>query len=376
MGPVDFVRLMEEALIRRMRCVRRARRADCGTDGRLVRLWWRSRGRAAKARKIGAIGIHVSRGITSHGFAFNVTTDLRDFQLINPCGITDKPVTSLEREMADPVRLCRRLKRWRTRPPAVRTGVRAADAGVGEPGCVASVGAESESQSGESFRRKTRRCRFRRKWNACRAIRSGRCGRERNCMRSGHSVHASSTADIYNPAGVGSSPGNENRRQLRRERLMPTDVVMPQMGESIFEGTITKWLKKSGDAVEKDEPLFEISTDKVDAEIPSPVSGVLSEIKFAGRRDRPDQHGGGDHRRRRSHRRRQGKNRPCRHNRRRPRRRRSKRRTRLPRGAASGQVSSPTEVVMPQMGESIFEGTITKWLEEGRRHGGEGRAAV
>ena len=60
---------------------------------------------------------------------------------------------------------------------------------------------------------------------------------------------------------------------------MPTDVIMPQMGESIFEGTITKWLKKAGDAVEKDEPLFEISTDKVDAEIPSPVAGVLSQIK-------------------------------------------------------------------------------------------------
>ena len=60
---------------------------------------------------------------------------------------------------------------------------------------------------------------------------------------------------------------------------MPTDVIMPQMGESIFEGTITKWLKKLGDAVEKDEPLFEISTDKVDAEIPSPVAGVLTEIK-------------------------------------------------------------------------------------------------
>jgi 2-oxoglutarate dehydrogenase E2 component (dihydrolipoamide succinyltransferase) len=58
------------------------------------------------------------------------------------------------------------------------------------------------------------------------------------------------------------------------------DVVMPQMGESIFEGTITKWLKKAGDAVQKDEPLFEISTDKVDAEIPAPVSGVLTEIKI------------------------------------------------------------------------------------------------
>ncbi len=62
---------------------------------------------------------------------------------------------------------------------------------------------------------------------------------------------------------------------------MPTDVIMPQMGESIFEGTITKWLKKIGDAVQKDEPLFEISTDKVDAEIPAPVAGMLTEIRFA-----------------------------------------------------------------------------------------------
>ncbi len=62
---------------------------------------------------------------------------------------------------------------------------------------------------------------------------------------------------------------------------MPTEVLMPQMGESIFEGTITKWLKKPGDTVQRDEPLFEISTDKVDAEIPSPAAGVLSEIKAA-----------------------------------------------------------------------------------------------
>ncbi|HEY2823521.1 MAG TPA: dihydrolipoamide acetyltransferase family protein [Candidatus Acidoferrum sp.] len=60
---------------------------------------------------------------------------------------------------------------------------------------------------------------------------------------------------------------------------MAVDIVMPQMGESIFEGTITKWLKKPGDKVERDEPLFEISTDKVDAEIPSPSAGVLKEIK-------------------------------------------------------------------------------------------------
>jgi pyruvate dehydrogenase E2 component (dihydrolipoamide acetyltransferase) len=61
---------------------------------------------------------------------------------------------------------------------------------------------------------------------------------------------------------------------------MATEVVMPQMGESIAEGTITKWLKQVGDKVERDEPLFEISTDKVDAEIPSPAAGTLTEIKY------------------------------------------------------------------------------------------------
>jgi pyruvate dehydrogenase E2 component (dihydrolipoamide acetyltransferase) len=60
---------------------------------------------------------------------------------------------------------------------------------------------------------------------------------------------------------------------------MAVNVVMPQMGESIFEGTVTKWLKKPGDKIERDEPLFEISTDKVDAEIPAPAAGVLKEIK-------------------------------------------------------------------------------------------------
>jgi len=65
----------------------------------------------------------------------------------------------------------------------------------------------------------------------------------------------------------------------RWKGTMPTDIVMPQMGESIFEGTITKWLKKPGDKVQRDEPLFEISTDKVDAEIPAPASGVLQDIK-------------------------------------------------------------------------------------------------
>jgi 2-oxoglutarate dehydrogenase E2 component (dihydrolipoamide succinyltransferase) len=60
---------------------------------------------------------------------------------------------------------------------------------------------------------------------------------------------------------------------------MPTDVVMPQMGESIAEGTIVRWIKKEGDQVARDEPLFEISTDKVDAEIPSPAAGVVDEIR-------------------------------------------------------------------------------------------------
>src|SRR5258708_2878256 len=63
------------------------------------------------------------------------------------------------------------------------------------------------------------------------------------------------------------------------KEIMPTDIIMPQMGESIVEGTITKWLKKAGDKVQRDEPLFEISTDKVDAEIPAPATGILREIK-------------------------------------------------------------------------------------------------
>src|ERR1700689_3873327 len=66
---------------------------------------------------------------------------------------------------------------------------------------------------------------------------------------------------------------------MGKRKSMPKEVIMPQRGESIFEGTITKWLKKPGDTVERDEPLFEISTDKVDAEIPSPAAGVLTEIK-------------------------------------------------------------------------------------------------
>src|SRR5678810_1435256 len=60
--------------------------------------------------------------------------------------------------------------------------------------------------------------------------------------------------------------------------MAETKVIMPQMGESIFEGTLTKWLKKAGDTVKRDEPLFEISTDKIDSEIPSPAAGILQKI--------------------------------------------------------------------------------------------------
>jgi len=144
---------------------------------------------------------------------------------------------------------------------------------------------------------------------------------------------------------------------------MPTDVIMPQMGESIFEGTITKWLKQPGDQVQRDEPLFEISTDKVDAEIPAPASGILKEIKAkagetvqvntvvatidaAGAPATPSAKPAGSE---------PPKSSP------------------QPDGASSSApaTSAPsvpaagpkTDVVMPQMGESIFEGTITKWLK-------------
>ena len=135
---------------------------------------------------------------------------------------------------------------------------------------------------------------------------------------------------------------------------MPIEVPMPQMGESIFEGTITKWLKKVGDAVEKDEPLFEISTDKVDAEIPAPVAGVLSEIKFpegatvqvntvvavlsengaAGTKSEKPQETGAAR----------------------------TAESLTPKGQAASAQGAQM-VVMPQMGESIFEGTIIKWLK-------------
>jgi len=147
---------------------------------------------------------------------------------------------------------------------------------------------------------------------------------------------------------------------------MPTDVVMPQMGESITEGTLTKWLKKPGDTVARDEPLFEISTDKVDAEIPSPVAGTLGEIKVqegatvsintvvctveeGGTAAAPSAAPAA-----------------------------KKEDTVTPAAvataakdvAATAAATAPaaagpgTEVLMPQMGESITEGTITKWLKK------------
>ncbi|MGA8111734.1 MAG: 2-oxoglutarate dehydrogenase, E2 component, dihydrolipoamide succinyltransferase [Acidobacteriaceae bacterium] len=146
---------------------------------------------------------------------------------------------------------------------------------------------------------------------------------------------------------------------------MPTDVLMPQMGESIFEGTITKWLKKPGDSVQRDEPLFEISTDKVDAEIPSPAAGVLTEIRAAegstvqvntvvgvigeagaaaakapapapAKAELPAPQS----------------NAPA------PAPAKEEKAAEAKPAAGPGQ-----DVIMPQMGESIFEGTITKWLK-------------
>ena len=80
---------------------------------------------------------------------------------------------------------------------------------------------------------------------------------------------------------------------------MSTSVTMPRLGESVTEGTVTRWLKSEGDHVDADEPLLEVSTDKVDTEVPSPASGTLLSIKVAGGRDGRDRRrAGGDRRRR------------------------------------------------------------------------------
>ena len=139
---------------------------------------------------------------------------------------------------------------------------------------------------------------------------------------------------------------------------MPTEVIMPQMGESIFEGTITKWLKKPGDTVQRDEPLFEISTDKVDAEIPSPAAGVLSEIKVpegttvqintvvgvineSGAATATPAAPASQ-----------------------PAAPKAEQPAEAPAAPAPAAAGPGTDVIMPQMGESIFEGTITKWLKQ------------
>jgi pyruvate dehydrogenase E2 component (dihydrolipoamide acetyltransferase) len=159
---------------------------------------------------------------------------------------------------------------------------------------------------------------------------------------------------------------------------MATDVVMPQMGESIFEGTITKWLKKPGDKVQRDEPLFEISTDKVDAEIPAPAAGVLKEIKVkegatvqvntvvgvidaegsaaaaappqpaqtSSTKAAPQADGAPAAQQPPA----TEKSAPV-----------QEEKSTAPGGANGG---AGVDVVMPQMGESIFEGTITKWLKK------------
>jgi pyruvate dehydrogenase E2 component (dihydrolipoyllysine-residue acetyltransferase) len=152
---------------------------------------------------------------------------------------------------------------------------------------------------------------------------------------------------------------------------MPTDVIMPQMGESIFEGTITKWLKKPGDSVQRDEPLFEISTDKVDAEIPSPAAGTLSEIKVeAGNTVQINtvvavigEAGGAAASAPAAAAPAPPKQEPA----------KEEKKAEAPKAAApapAAPAAAPapsgggTDVVMPQMGESIFEGTITKWLKK------------
>ena len=149
---------------------------------------------------------------------------------------------------------------------------------------------------------------------------------------------------------------------------MPIDVVMPQMGESITEGTLTKWLKKPGDTVARDEPLFEISTDKVDAEIPSPAAGVLGDIKVQEGAtvqvgtvvcDISDSGASA------------AAPTPATSS---PAATAPKEETVTPAAVATAasdqavpapEASGPgSEVLMPQMGESITEGTLTKWLKK------------
>ncbi|HXE06375.1 MAG TPA: 2-oxoglutarate dehydrogenase, E2 component, dihydrolipoamide succinyltransferase [Acidobacteriaceae bacterium] len=159
---------------------------------------------------------------------------------------------------------------------------------------------------------------------------------------------------------------------------MPTDVIMPQMGESITEGTLTKWLKKVGDKVDRDEPLFEISTDKVDAEIPSPAGGTLQEIKIAegttvqintvvavigdgatgskGAAAPAKAASGSASAQETAAKPADDSVTPAAAN--------APAAERAAESAASSGGGAGTDVLMPQMGESITEGTITKWLKQ------------
>ena len=118
------------------------------------------------------------------------------------------------------------------------------------------------------------------------------------------------------------------------------EVTLPQLGETVTEGTITQWFKQVGDTVAADEPLFEVSTDKVDTEVPSPVAGTLTEIRVPGGRDGRRRH---RHRRRRRRRRRAAGAPRRRQPRRRPPRRRRRRRRRPPRRRPSPSRAAATE---------------------------------
>src|SRR3954462_14076346 len=172
---------------------------------------------------------------------------------------------------------------------------------------------------------------------------------------------------------------------------MPTDVIMPQMGESIFEGTLTKWLKKPGEKVTRDEPLFEISTDKVDAEIPAPASGVLKEVKVkegttvqvntvvgvidgdgagaavstAPSKAAPPAETAGATKGGAASTDGPTKAKPASTEKATPQAdgTPAKQQPQASESATNGGGGAGTDVIMPQMGESIFEGTLTKWLK-------------
>ena len=261
-GPVDFVRRMEEALIRV--CARYGVRA--GRIAGLTGVWCRCARKQPSSAENGRSRPSAStsaRGITSHGFAFNVTTDLRDFHLIVPCGIPDRAVTSLERNSPPDDQLLPSLE---------------------------ALAHQAARQFGLVFDQPDpgrRESRSPRAQAAAAAIRDFPA--QDTPLQIPAEVAAPHAADatrpsrpelraaaIYNPAGAGRcarSRNTESTIHANRCRHAPDGRVHLRRHHH-------QWLKKAGDTVEKDEPLFEISTDKVDAEIPSPVAGVLSEIKI------------------------------------------------------------------------------------------------